>query len=318
VVIGVRADFYGEISADAQLAGAVANNQVLLGPMQDDDLRRAIAEPARLAGLRLEPGLIDLVLRDVAGESGALPLMSHALRETWERRDGRTLTVEASGEAVRALLERLAEARLVTLDEGTVELAHEVLIRRWPALRRWLEEDREGIRLHRRLSDAARFWEAAGRESADLYRGARLDAAVEWGRTNGALLNETERDFLTASAEESARTLRGQVKTNRRLRRALSVSGALLVAALALLAFALVSRRDAVRAGASARSQAVAAEAETQVARDPQRALLLARAALKLAPTSQAQLRPLLVSRLRRQPGTQVSPPLPAADADRD
>jgi class 3 adenylate cyclase/WD40 repeat protein/energy-coupling factor transporter ATP-binding protein EcfA2 len=351
VVIGVRADFYGEISADAQLAGAVANNQVLLGPMQDDDLRRAIAEPARLAGLRLEPGLIDLVLRDVAGESGALPLMSHALRETWERRDGRTLTVEAydrsggvssaiaqtadsvvdataasdrpllrnvflrlteigddvedtrrrvrieelvpqgaSGEAVRALLERLAEARLVTLDEGTVELAHEVLIRRWPALRRWLEEDREGIRLHRRLSDAARFWEAAGRESADLYRGARLDAAVEWGRTNGALLNETERDFLTASAEESARTLRGQVKTNRRLRRALSVSGALLVAALALLAFALVSRRDAVRAGASARSQAVAAEAETQVARDPQRALLLARAALKLAPTSQAQL----------------------------
>jgi energy-coupling factor transporter ATP-binding protein EcfA2 len=251
VVIGVRADFYGELSADTELAVAVAGNQVLLGPMRDEDLRRAVAEPARLAGLRLEPGLIDLVLRDVAGEPGALPLMSHALRETWERRDGRTLTVQAyhesggvssavaqtpdavangtpeadrpllrgvflrltelgdvedtrrrvrigelvpqgsSPDAVRVLLERLADARLVTLDEGTAEVAHEVLIRRWPTLRRWLEEDREGIRLHRRLGDAARLWEAAWREPGDAYRGTRLDAALEWAQTNGAV---AERD----------------------------------------------------------------------------------------------------------------------------
>jgi class 3 adenylate cyclase/WD40 repeat protein len=351
VVIGVRADFYGEMSADAELAGSVAHNQVLLGPMRDDDLRRAIAEPARLAGLRLEPGLIELVLRDVAGEPGALPLMSHALRETWERRDGRTLTVEAyhdsggvssavaqtadavvggtpqpdrpllrnvflrlteigddvedtrrrvpieelvpqgaSGDAVRILLERLAEARLVTLDEGTAEVAHEVLIRRWPTLRRWLEEDRDGLRLHRRLSDSARFWDTAGRESADLYRGTRLDAAVEWAAGNGALLNETEQHFLTASVEESDRTQRGQLKANRRLRRALVGSAGLLLAALALLVFALLSRHAAVRAEESARSQALAAEAESQVGRDPQRALLLARAALKIAPTPQAEL----------------------------
>ena len=60
--------------------------------MTDAELQRAVTEPARLAGLRLEPGLVDLVLRDVAGEPGALPLLSHALRATWERRDGRTLT----------------------------------------------------------------------------------------------------------------------------------------------------------------------------------------------------------------------------------
>jgi class 3 adenylate cyclase/WD40 repeat protein/tRNA A-37 threonylcarbamoyl transferase component Bud32/energy-coupling factor transporter ATP-binding protein EcfA2 len=351
VVIGVRADFYGEMSTDAELAGAVAHNQVLLGPMRDDDLRRAIAEPARLAGLRLEPGLIDLVLRDVAGEPGALPLMSHALRETWERRDGRTLTVEAyhhsggvssavaqtadalvedtpepdrallrgvflrltelgddvedtrrrvrieelvpegtSEEAVKVLLERLAEARLVTLDQGTAEVAHEVLIRRWPTLRRWLEEDREGIRLHRRLSDAAQLWEAAGREPADLYRGTRLDAAVEWASANSAPLNRTERDFLNASVDESARTQRRQLKANRRLRRALSAGAALLVAALALLVFALTSRQAAVRAEGSARSQALATEAQTQIARDPQLALLLSRAALHDAPTPQAEL----------------------------
>ena len=94
---------------------------------------------------------------------------------------------------------------------------------------------REGIRLHRRLRDAARLWDAAGRESTDLYRGTRLDAAVEWGRANGALLNESERDFLNASVDESVQTQRGQLRANRRLRRALSGSASLLVAALALL-----------------------------------------------------------------------------------
>ena len=191
---------------------------------------------------------------------------------------------------MRALLERLAEARLVTLDEGTAEVAHEVLIRRWPTLRRWLEEDRERIRLHRRLGDAAQLWDAAGREPPDLYRGTRLDAAAELARANGALLNQTERDFVQAGVEESARTQRRQLKANRRLRRALIVSGALLVMVLGLLLFALVSRHAAVRTEASARSQALAAEAESQVGRDPQRALLLARAALKISPTPAAEL----------------------------
>lgn len=352
-VIGVRADFYGEISADAELACAVATNQVLLGPMRDEDLRRAIAEPARKAGLRLEAGLIDIVLRDVAGEPGALPLMSHALRETWERRDGRTLTVaayRASGgvseaiartadavvkrtpkrdrpvlrnvflrltelgddvedtrrrvrieelietggapDSVRELLERLNRARLVTLDNGTAEVAHEVLIRRWPTLRRWLEEDREGIRLHRRLTHAARLWDGSRREPADLYRGTRLDAVVDWASkaSNSALLTQTERDFLTASVEESARTQRRQLQANRRLRRALTGGAALLLAAVGLLVVALTSRRDAIDANASARSQAIATEADSQVGRDPQRALLLARAALSIAPTAKAQL----------------------------
>ncbi len=74
---------------------AVAANQVLLGPMGERELRRAIEAPARLVGLALEPGLVDLVLRDAAGAPGTLPLISHALRATWERRDGRTLSVQA-------------------------------------------------------------------------------------------------------------------------------------------------------------------------------------------------------------------------------
>ena len=63
--------------------------------MSPPDLRRAIEGPAEQAGLRLEPGLVDLLVREVEGEPGALPLLSHVLRETWERREGATLTVDS-------------------------------------------------------------------------------------------------------------------------------------------------------------------------------------------------------------------------------
>src|SRR5204863_4850065 len=98
-----------------------------------------------------------------------------------------------SREDVEALLERLAEARLLTLGEGTAEVAHEVLIREWPTLRQWLEEDRAGIRLHRDLGNAARLWDAGGREVGDVYRGTRLGAAAEWAQQQPEALNATER-----------------------------------------------------------------------------------------------------------------------------
>ena len=41
----------------------------------------------------VEPGLVDLLVAEVARDPGALPLLSHALQETWRRREGRTLTV---------------------------------------------------------------------------------------------------------------------------------------------------------------------------------------------------------------------------------
>jgi class 3 adenylate cyclase len=131
VAIGVRADFYGAMSTNAQLASAVAENQVLLGPMCEDDLKRAICQPALLAGLRLEPGLVDLVLRDAAGEPGALPLISHALRETWERRDGRTLTVEAyqASGGVSSAVARTADAVLDATPESDRPLLRNIFLR---------------------------------------------------------------------------------------------------------------------------------------------------------------------------------------------
>jgi WD40 repeat protein/class 3 adenylate cyclase/tRNA A-37 threonylcarbamoyl transferase component Bud32 len=325
VAIGVRADLYGELGGHAELAYAVADNQVLLGAMTDAELERAVTEPARMAGLRLEQGLVELVLRDVAGESGALPLLSHALSATWERRDGRALTVEgyrdsggvasalaqtadsavaafpeearrlvrnvflrlsehgedthatrrrvaidelvpenASPDAVRALLDRLADARLVTLGEGTAELAHEVLIREWPTLRGWLDEDEERIRLQRRLAAAARLWDTGGREPSDLYRGARLAAAVDSAHD----LNATEREFLDASQSAAGRA-------QRRLRLGLVVVIVLLGVAIAGAIVALDQRSVARSQARVAEAQRLGAQALTEASLD--RSLLLAR-----------------------------------------
>ena len=84
-------------------------------PLAGDRLREAVEGPARVAGLRVEPGLVDLVLRDADGQPGALPLVSHALTETWRRREAGLLTVDgyrAAGgirDAVAASAERLYE-----------------------------------------------------------------------------------------------------------------------------------------------------------------------------------------------------------------
>jgi class 3 adenylate cyclase/WD40 repeat protein/tRNA A-37 threonylcarbamoyl transferase component Bud32 len=337
VAIGMRADLYGRLGSHAELARAVANNQILLGAMTDAELERSVTEPARLAGLRLEAGLVELVMRDVGHEPGALPLLSHALRATWERRDGRTMTVEGyresggvasaiartadsvaaalpeerrhlmrsvflrltslgegtqdssrpvtveelipeggSPQAIRALLERLADSRLVTLGGDTVEVAHEVLIREWPTLRGWLTEDREGIRLHRELGDAARRWDTSGRETSDLYRGARLAAAVDSARE----LNAVERAFLDASVAEADRERRAQLRVNRRLR-------GLLVGAIVLLLVAGGAALIARHAQSAAQAQALRSDAErlgalALSAPSVERSLLLAVAGAKL------------------------------------
>jgi DNA-binding SARP family transcriptional activator/WD40 repeat protein len=94
IVLILRADFVASVSTVAPLASLVQSGLHLLAPMSEAQLRAAIEEPAQRAGLRLEPGLVDLLVRDVEGQSGALPLLSHALAETWARRDDRVLTVE--------------------------------------------------------------------------------------------------------------------------------------------------------------------------------------------------------------------------------
>ena len=88
VVLAIRADFYARCAEHAELSTLVSANQVLVGPMRRDELRRAIELPARRAGLRVEPRLVSALVGDVAAEPGGLPLLSAALVELWQRRDG--------------------------------------------------------------------------------------------------------------------------------------------------------------------------------------------------------------------------------------
>ena len=90
----LRADRLGELAAYPEFARLVEPGLHLLSAMSERDLRAAIEGPARQVGLLLEPGLVDLLVREVEGEPGALPLLSHALHQTWQRREGRTLTVD--------------------------------------------------------------------------------------------------------------------------------------------------------------------------------------------------------------------------------
>jgi len=104
VVLGLRADFYPHVLEYPALVAALQRHQVLVGPMTEAELREAIIEPARKAKLGVEDGLVEVLLRDLspaaghgspasAHDPGTLPLLSHALRATWDRSHGGTLTV---------------------------------------------------------------------------------------------------------------------------------------------------------------------------------------------------------------------------------
>ena len=89
VTIALRADFYGRCAAYPELSSLLAPNHVLVGPMRRDELRRAVECPAQRVGLRVEPELADALVADIEDEPGGLPLLSAALLELWQHRDGR-------------------------------------------------------------------------------------------------------------------------------------------------------------------------------------------------------------------------------------
>jgi hypothetical protein len=131
VLLTLRADFYGKCAAYPALAAALSDRQVLVGPMTRDELRRAIERPARLAGREFEPGLVEMLLDDVAGQPGGLPLLQHALLELWGRRSGRKLTHAAYQEigGVAGALERRAEAVYAGFNEVEQMICKRIFLR---------------------------------------------------------------------------------------------------------------------------------------------------------------------------------------------
>jgi WD40 repeat protein/DNA-binding SARP family transcriptional activator len=368
MVLVLRADRMGDVSAHPALAQLVERGLYVLPAMSPDDLRAAIEGPARQAGLIVEPGLTDLLVREVENEPGALPLLSHALQETWLRREGRTLTVagyQASGgirqavaqsaeslygeldpdqrralhdlllrlvspgtegEPVRSrlprrqvvahpaqneLVDRLVRSRLVTSDDGIVEIAHEALVRAWPRLRGWLEDDIEGQRILHHISASADAWNSLGRPPSELYRGVRLAQALEWQDRPHPDLTSTEREFLDAGADlaeaedrAAADQAKRQSRLIQRLRIVLAGAAVLLVVALAAGGIAAVQSDRATENATKAEQLAVSADARrvgvrAQLTDDISLSLLLAAAGARLAdvPETRANLVTALAER---------------------
>jgi len=357
LVLSLRADHLGDLAPYPDIARVLEDGLYLLGPMGEADLRNAVEGPAHRAGLKLEPGLVDLLVREVESEPAALPLLSHVLRATWERREGPTLTVAGyratggiqhavarsaeslyeamddtqrgrlrslllrlvmpseDGDPVGArvprakvslddghvrLIEQLVEARLVSIDGDTVQIAHEALFRVWPRLRGWLDDDVEGQRLFRHLAGAADAWDAMGRPESELYRGTRLTRTLEWRDRVHPDLSESETAFLQASArlsESELRAARELVRREHRAKRRMrgALAGVAVLAAVALVAGVLAVRssdraggdRDRARGAAdladARRAGAVALEHE-----DLSTSLLLALSALQVDPSAEA------------------------------
>ncbi|MGA5566625.1 hypothetical protein ACPCUV_36410 [Streptomyces platensis] len=131
VVLAVRADFFGHCAAHRNLAAALKDTVVLVGPMDKEQLRAAIVRPAVARGLIVERDLTARIIEDVGDEPGALPLMSHALMETWRRRRGRTLTIQAyeAAGALHGSIARTAEDAYHQLTPPQATLARHILLR---------------------------------------------------------------------------------------------------------------------------------------------------------------------------------------------
>jgi len=111
VIVSMRADFIGACATYEALRARLKGLE-LIPPMTGNELRNAVEQQAQRAGLRYQTGLCELILLDVKGEPGAMPLLQHVLRGLYERRHGRWLGVNAYVELghVRAAITTTAEA----------------------------------------------------------------------------------------------------------------------------------------------------------------------------------------------------------------
>jgi WD40 repeat protein len=380
VVLGVRADFLAHVTAYPRLLDALADEaQLLVGPVSAADLREIVTRPAARVRLSVEPDLITTVLADAADQPGALPLVSHAMLETWHRRTDATLTLaayQASGgvrgalaqtaERVHAdldterqavarqvflrltavgdgtedtrrpisrgeldgladesviadLLARLAEARLIVLGDGTVNVAHEALIRAWPRLHRWLTDDRASLTLHRRITDAAQTWQSLDRDPGALFRGAQLYGAHAWAQDHPRELNQLEAAFLRASQAQAEAEADRDRRRARLLRRLVAGMSVLLVLALLGGAVAVQQGREARRQQRMAVAEELSLRARSLLATDPDLAGLLAVEAHRLSPSVQTRGAVLSAAAARRHLRLNVGgPPIQSLDFNAD
>ncbi|GAB3773270.1 DNA-binding SARP family transcriptional activator/WD40 repeat protein/energy-coupling factor transporter ATP-binding protein EcfA2 [Nocardioides ginsengisegetis] len=171
VVATLRSDFYPRLSELPRFRAWLGEGTVLLGSIGATELRQIVEQPALVAGLQLEPGLVDQVLADTGELSGALPLLSTALLSLWEHRDGDKLTLRsyrASG-GVATAIRRAAESAFSSLTADEQTAARRVLVR--------LTDPAESERYVRRRAPAAELappGDVAAARVVETFAGRRL------------------------------------------------------------------------------------------------------------------------------------------------
>lgn len=348
VVLGLRADFYARCADYEPLRLALATSQLLIGPMSRQELHEAITAPATIAGLGLEQGLVELLLRDLgvadgasdgqdSYEAGRLPFLAYALEATWQQREGKVLTVAgyrttggiehaianraestynsldsdgkqlartllmrlvrigdggtadtrrrlaqadllplgAPDESAAAVLDAFTRDRLLSREHDSIEITHEALLRGWPRLRQWIDEDRVAALARQDVEEAAAAWHRTDRrDSSLLFRGARLESAPDMDISSRASA------FLAAS--------RRQQQRGRWLRRGVVAAiTALAVAASAGAAVAVRNENHAVQAQNEAIFRELLAEADKAQSSDTSLAAQLDLIAHRMRPDSE-------------------------------
>jgi WD40 repeat protein/type II secretory pathway predicted ATPase ExeA len=170
------------------------------------------------------------------------------------------------------MIERLAKAYLLAvrheLGVTLVEVTHEALLRKWPRLKNWLDEEKEFLTGKEQLDQDLADWEATPeKQKTDaLLWGLKLARAQAWLTAKPRQLNEAERRFIDAStAHVAALRRREMVRT----------TGALAVVLCLIFSFVIAyqvrKRHDAQAAAASARMAASETDfkfAATEMMRD--------------------------------------------------
>jgi WD40 repeat protein len=214
VVIAVRSDFYPACAALPPLARILAAGHVVLGALDAEAIRRAVVEPAEHAGLTVEPGLPDLLLHDLGAdgrdgyEPGALPLLAHALRATWDRREGIRLTVAAyrATGGIRHAIAETAEGIYLDLPPDDRDRLRDALLALvtvtgdGTAVRRRGERAASDSRVLRRLVRARLV--TVGADTVEISHEALL---TSWPRLAGWVAEAREDLLLRQSVTEAAR-----------------------------------------------------------------------------------------------------------------
>ena len=232
VVIAVRGDYWDRCAALPQLVGAMERDQLVVGPMPDAGLRRAITGPAGASGLRVESALIDAIVADTSAVGASLPMFSQALALTWENREDGRLTRAGYDRADRmaGAIEAGAEAVYARLTEDQRAIARDVL-------RQMTAVDRDGRLVRRPLSRSGRDGRAdavlgalaqgrlvvLGDETAEIAHDALLQA---WPRLRGWLEEDQSSLILYGQLAEDTAQWRQDGKDPSRLYRGVQLAAA--------------------------------------------------------------------------------------------